>query len=151
LSFHRQRLFVLAEIDEERLKRETAPLKRTVADLERPQEVLDVERAVSYLRNVGSLWEESPRNLQRQFAREVFSRVVVEGPQVASVTPKAMYAPLFVLDRRERFGGEMGVVWLPGQETEQQYYTLAVNPNTGEPLAVPALVIPSGTESVGVV
>jgi site-specific DNA recombinase len=77
------RLFVLGEIDEDRLKQETAPLKRALGELERPQEVLDVERAVNYLRDVGCLWAESPRHLQRQFVREVFSRIVVEGPQVA--------------------------------------------------------------------
>ena len=31
-----------------------------------------------------------------------------------SITPKATYEALFVLDRRERFNDEMGVIWLPG-------------------------------------
>jgi site-specific DNA recombinase len=117
------RLFVLGEIDEARLKAETAPLKRALAEMERPQEVLDVERAVNLLRNMGRLWAESPRHLQREFTREVFGRIVVEGPQVTAITPKPAYAPLFLLDRRERFDGKLeklGVVWLPEQDSNLQ-------------------------------
>ena len=115
-----RRLFVLGEINEERLRQETAPLKRALAELERPQEVLDVELAVNYLRNVGVLWAESPRQLQREFVREVFSRIVVQGPQVVALTPRELYVPFFVLDRRERFEGEMGVVWRPRQDSNLQ-------------------------------
>ncbi len=57
---------------------------------------------------------------------------------------------LFVLDRRERFNDEMGVIWLPGQVFEQQYYTPVLNPRTGAPLAVPALVVPEYDEFVRV-
>jgi site-specific DNA recombinase len=118
-----RRLFVLGEIDEVRLKAETAPLKRTLAEAERPQEVLDVERAINYLRDMGTLWAESSRHLQRQFTREVFDRIVVEGPQVTAITPKAIYAPLFLLDRRERFEGKLeqvGVDWYPRQDSNLQ-------------------------------
>ena len=90
--------------DATRLKTETAPIKKRLAQIERPQEVLDVEAAVNYLRDVGSLWAESPRNLQREFVREVFQRIGVEGKQITTITPHSQYAPLFVLDRRERFG-----------------------------------------------
>ncbi len=38
--------------------------------------------------------------------REVFERTVVEGAELASITPKPLYAPLFVLDCRERSGGD---------------------------------------------
>lgn len=99
-----RRLFVLGEIDEERYRREASPLRRRLAELQRPREVLDVEQAVKYLRDVGSLWAQSPRRLQKEFVREVFQRIVVEGPEVAAITPQPLYAPLFVLDRRERFG-----------------------------------------------
>jgi site-specific DNA recombinase len=101
-----RRLYVLGEIDEGRYRQETAPIKRRLAELERPQEVLDVEQAVKYLRDVGSLWAQSSRNLKREFIREVFAQIVVEGPELASITPKPLYAPLFALDRRERFGGD---------------------------------------------
>ena len=37
-----------------------------------------------------------------------------------SITPKATYEALFVLDRRERFNDEMGVIWLPGQDSNLQ-------------------------------
>ena len=47
--------------------------------------------------------------------REVFGSISVKDAQVTSLTPRDDYAPLFVLDRRERFDGEMGVIWLPGQ------------------------------------
>ena len=98
------RLFVLGEIDEVRLRQETSPIKRSLAEMERPREVLDVEQAVNYLRDVGSLWAESPHDLQREFVREVFQRIVIEGREVVSITPRTLYAPLFVIDRRERFG-----------------------------------------------
>jgi site-specific DNA recombinase len=101
-----RRLFVLGEIDEERYSREAKPLRKRLAELERPREVLDVERAVAYLRDVGKLWAESPRTLQREFVGEVFQRIVVDGPEIATITPRDLYAPLFVLDRRERFGGD---------------------------------------------
>jgi hypothetical protein len=91
-------------VDEDTLTRETAPLKRTLAKEDEPREVLDVEEAIGYLRRVGELWSESPRNLQRQFVREVFQRIVVKGREVTVITPRPVYAPLFVLDRRERFG-----------------------------------------------
>lgn len=73
---------------------------------ERPREILDVERAVAYLRDVDRLWAESPTLLQREFGREVFQRIVVEGPEIVAITPRPMYAPLLVMDRRERFGGD---------------------------------------------
>lgn len=101
-----RRLYVLGEIDEGRYRREVSPLKRHLAELQRPQEVLDVERAVNCLRDVGVLWTGSPRWQQREFVREVFERMVIEGAELASITPKPLYAPLFVLDRRERFGGD---------------------------------------------
>ena len=101
-----RRLFVLGEIDENRYRRETSPLKRHLAEVERPQEALDVERAVNYLRDVGRLWAQSPRGQKREFVREVFARIVVEGRELISIMPKPLYAPLFVLDRRERFGGD---------------------------------------------
>ena len=101
-----RRLFVLGDIDEERYRREMLPLRRQLAKMERnDSEPLDVERALSYLRDVGSLWAESPRALQREFVREVFQRIVVEGKEIASLTPQPLYAPLFVIDRRERFDG----------------------------------------------
>ena len=99
-----RKLFVMGEIDDRALKAETAPLKARLAEIDRPREVLDVEAAVNYLRDVGSLWAESPRSLQREFVREVFQRITVEGKQVTTIIPHPAYAPLFVLDRRERFG-----------------------------------------------
>jgi len=53
---------------------------------------------------MGNLCNESPRSLQREFVREVFQRIGVEGPHVSAITPKPQYAPFFILDRRERFG-----------------------------------------------
>ena len=68
-----------------------------------------MEKAVQYLRDVGSLWAQSPRHLQREFVRQVFE--MVEGKR-AEICPKPLYAPLFVLDRRERFGGDF-CRWAP--------------------------------------
>lgn len=119
-----RRLFTLGEIDEERLRRESAALRQRLAEIDRPHEVLDIERAVNYLRDVGKLWAESARQLQRAFVREVFQRIVVDGPQVASITPKELYAPLFILDRRERFGGVSVLKnHLPGEPTAVDRFT----------------------------
>ena len=82
--------------------------------------VLDVEKAMGYLRRMGELWSASPRAQQREVVREVFERTVVRGPQVESISPKATYEALFVLDRRERFNDEMGVIWLPGKDSNLQ-------------------------------
>ena len=118
-----RRLFVMDEIDEARYRHETAPLRRRMAAIESPQEVLDVEKAISYLCDVGKLWAASPRGLQREFVQEVFQCVTVDGPQVATITPRDVYEPMFVLDRQRRFGGEFslinggGVDWLPGQDS----------------------------------
>ncbi len=101
-----RKLFVLGDIDEDRYRREASPLRRRIAELDRPQEVLDVERAVLYLCDVGGLWAESPRPQQREFVREVFERITIDGREIESVAPKPLYAPLFVVDRRERFGGD---------------------------------------------
>ncbi len=113
------RLFVLAEIDEARLKRETAPLKRALAEIDRPH-TIHLQDAVQHLGDIGRLFSSSSRSLQRQFAREVFDRIVVEDRQVTSMTPALAYAPFFLLDRRQRFAGEMGVVWRPRQDSNLQ-------------------------------
>jgi len=97
-----------------------------------------VERAVNYLRDVGRLWAGSPRGQKREFVREVFARIVVAGRELVSITPKPLYAPLFVLDRRKRFGGDFCRM-APRAGIED---SLPHNPRTGEPLGVPALVLP---------
>ena len=94
----------MGEIDEETLRREIEPLKRELVAVEEPAKALDVEEAMGYLQRVGALWSASPRAQQREFVREVFERIVVKGREVTAITPKAVYVPLFVLDRRERFG-----------------------------------------------
>ena len=118
-----RRFFVMGEIDEQRYKLETRSVRRRLAEIDQPRQVLDVEQAVYYLKDVGKLWSESSKR-QREFVREIFARIVIEDQQVASITPKPAYAPMFVLDRRERFGGEMarvgGVNWLPGQDSNLQ-------------------------------
>ena len=93
---------------------------RRLSAIDQPRTVIDAEVAVSYLRDAGKLWASSAREQQRAFVREVFDRIVVDGAQVAAITPKPLYEPMFVLDRRERFGGRVGVVWLPGQDSNLQ-------------------------------
>ena len=97
---------MLDEIDEDRYQREVRPLRQELNTIEEPAEVLDVERAVLYLRDVGALWAESPREQQRELVGLVFSSLEVQGSELASITPAPQYAPLFVVDRRERFGGD---------------------------------------------
>jgi hypothetical protein len=36
------------------------------------------------------------------------------------IHPKPQYLDLFVADRYERFGGDMCVIWLPGQDSNLQ-------------------------------
>ena len=115
-----RRLFVMEEIDEPRYHRETSDLRRRQDAIEPPQEVLDVEKAVLLLRDAGALWARGTRSEQRDFVQEVFERIVVTGPQVSAITPKPSYAPLFAIDRNERFAGDMGLVWLPGQDSNLQ-------------------------------
>ncbi|MEX1252852.1 MAG: hypothetical protein WEE64_00785 [Dehalococcoidia bacterium] len=101
-----RRLFVLDEIEEPRYLNEVKPLRARLGALQEPRDLLDLDRVVEYLHDVGSLWLDSPRGLQREFVREVFQRIVVDGKEVVTITPKASYAPLFVVDRHERFGGD---------------------------------------------
>ena len=44
-----------------------------------------------------------------------------EGPWVRHTKPKPQYAPLFALDRAERFGAAK-CYWFPGQVSGQHYY-----------------------------
>ena len=99
-------LFVLGEIDEQRYQKEAAPLRARLDELERPAQTLDVEKALLYLRDVGALWADSSHQVQRKFVREVFDGIVVDGKEITSLAPKPLYAPLFVIDRQERFEGE---------------------------------------------
>jgi hypothetical protein len=59
---------------------------------------------VRYLSDVGRPWAESRPDLQRRFVCDVFMSLEVEERELAAITPKAMYTPLFVVDRRVRFG-----------------------------------------------
>ena len=40
--------------------------------------------------------------------------------------------------------------WLPGQVSGQQHYTQSINPRSGDPWAVPALIVPEYDEFVRV-
>ena len=119
-----RRLFVMGEIDEARYREEIRPLRKLLAELACPVETVDAEQALLYLRDVGTLWATSSPTQQRTFVREVFERMELRGPQLTAITPQPQYVPFFVLDRQERFGGEMGVVggavWLPGQDSNLQ-------------------------------
>lgn len=105
-----KRLFVIGDIDEARYREEVAPLREQASEMEPPVETVGAERALQHLRSVGALWSESPRDQQRAFVREVFESMELRGPQLTAITPRAQYAPFFVFDRLERFGGEMGSV-----------------------------------------
>jgi len=71
---------------------------------------------------------------------------VVEGPEIAVTTPRPLYAPLFVVDRQERFGGDFCSL-APRAGVRP---TLLQNPRTGKPLGVPALVLPDRQGSLHV-
>lgn len=79
-----QRLFAIGEIDEPDYRQRVRPLRQQLGDVERPGEVLDVERAMAHLKDVGRLWAGSSRVSQQAFVRKVFSGLVIEGPQLPS-------------------------------------------------------------------
>ena len=110
-----RRLFVTGDIDETRYKREAAPHRRRLENLEKQTGPQEVEEAMRYIRSMGSLFSASERGIQREFIREVFDEIFVEGPQIISITLKPGYAPFFEIDRAERFGSDVGVVWLPDE------------------------------------
>lgn len=125
-----RRLYVTGDIDEARYRRETAELQRELSRLRNAADTFDPEKAMYYLRNGGALWAatEQDRQAQREFVRTVFDRIVVQGENLTELRPKAAYAPLFMLDRRERFAGDVGVVWLPEQVASKLNYTHVLIP-----------------------
>ena len=68
-------------------------MRKRFAELEQPKEFLDVDRAVYYLRDVGRLWAESPKETQREFVREVFARIVVGRPANSDTHPQTHVRP----------------------------------------------------------
>ena len=75
---------------------------------------------------------------------------MVEGPELATITPRPLYAPLFVLDRRERFG-QIGPDFCRMAPRAGGEEALLRNPRTGEPFGVPALVLPDERDVVVVI
>ncbi len=66
---------------------------------------------MNYLRDAGNLWAESPRNLQREFVREVFQRIGVEGKQVTAITPeKSVRSALYPRPPGAFWAGRAGVL-----------------------------------------
>ena len=116
-----RRLFVLGEIDEARYRREVAPLQRVlkVETVLTPR--VDLEGAAAYLRDVGSLFLECSREMRRTFAHTVFERLLVDGKQLAEITPRPEFHAAFLADRKARFDGNLACVeWLPGQDSNLQ-------------------------------
>ena len=142
-----QKLYAVGEIEEASYKREATAIRKRLAEVDQPREVLDVERAVYYLRDVGNLWADSPKDMQRAFVREVFDRIMVEGAQITSITPKTDYAPLFMLDRQERFGGVCSMVGATGVSPTQLNPT-SIKKSSKEMFLVPALILPVGHEGL---
>ena len=99
-----------AELDGHRRRlaaRYAAPMGRAVMDLGRAQ---------ALLREVGRLWKETGRPEQR----------AVRNQTVEAIEPRAAYRGWFVADRRARFGGNLCVEWLPGQDSEEPCYIPAL-------------------------
>lgn len=134
-----RRLFVIDDIDERRYRQETAPLRQRLTAIAAAAPTTDIERAMYHITRAGSLWRQSERQEQRDFVLRVFERIVVEGAQVTEIKPKPAYAPLFAIDRAERFGNEMGVIWLPGLVSRPLDYTPVANVWTSELFGVPCL------------
>ena len=67
----------------------------------------DMTAAAERLRDVGKLWAEGERGTQRDLVVQLFDRIVLDGVQIAELRPKPEYLPLFLIDRQERFGGDV--------------------------------------------
>lgn len=136
-----RRLFVIGDVDELSYRRDTAPLRQRLSELQGRRQILDVERAMYHMRNISQLWEQSDRKVQREFVTEVFDRIVIDGAQITELQPKAVYAPFFVLDRAARFGGEMcSMAPRAGLgATLLHIYNPVINPRSKVPFWVPAL------------
>jgi len=109
-----------AELDGHRRRlaaRYAAPMGRAVMDLGRAQ---------ALLREVGRLWKETGRPEQRALAVELLASVTVRNQTVEAIEPRAAYRGWFVADRRARFGGNLCVEWLPGQDSEEPCYIPAL-------------------------
>ncbi|MCH8199289.1 MAG: recombinase family protein [Chloroflexi bacterium] len=105
-----RRLFVLGEINEAEMKQAIAPLKKELATADRPQEAFDIEIALECIRDMGEAWRLAKGSgLSHDWLDTLLARIVVDGPQVTSITPTSACASLFVADREERFGGFMAV------------------------------------------
>ncbi|MHB8684797.1 MAG: recombinase family protein [Dehalococcoidia bacterium] len=114
-----RRLYVAEDIDDARYRRETEPLHRAIAAAQ-PATTTNVIELARYLQSVGHLFAKSELHEQRRFIQEVFAQLVVDREQLVELHPKPQYAALFVADRYERFGGDMCVIWLPGQDSNLQ-------------------------------
>jgi hypothetical protein len=72
--------------------------------LAEPLRLPEMNWARQRMRDIGSMLAGRPSDEQRRFVHEVFERLVVHEGVLWSLTPKAAFVPLFVVDRRARFG-----------------------------------------------
>lgn len=140
-----RRMYAKGDIEEAEYSRTVMPMKARIDELQRGVIPLDVEAALRYLSEVGGLWRMSDQPKQREFVNQVFERIVIEDHQVKEITPRSVYAPMFVLDRAARFEGALGCIVAPRAGVEgaqiQSAYEPVTNIKTGVPFLVPALVM----------
>lgn len=140
-------LFVMGEIDEDRFRREAAPLKQEIDRLEGAAVALDTERALQLLTDVGRTWAMGERRTQRDMVTKIFDRIVVDGAQVKEIAPKASYLPLFKIDRQQRFGGVVcSLAPRAGSSTTELHtgpgsYHPVIDTRTGAVFDIPALAV----------
>ena len=99
-----KRLYLAARLTESEYWRETLPLEQELQKLAEPLRLPEMNWARQRMRDIGSMLAGRPSDEQRRFVHEVFERLVVHEGVLWSLTPKAAFVPLFVVDRRARFG-----------------------------------------------
>ena len=100
-----RRLFVMGDVEELAYRREVQPLRQRLALLNAESTgSIDLRWATRRLQDIGSVYSANTLEPRRLFVHEVFARMTVKDGQLACVTPRPVFSPLFIVDRRLRFG-----------------------------------------------
>lgn len=117
-----------SDIDETRYLAEVKPLKLELAALSMTSEAVDLERAASYLVNLGALFAKASLELRRRFLVEVMGEMGVEGQWVRHIKPRPQYAALFALDRGRTLRRRQMLLapWADSEETQVNLHAAAI-------------------------
>ncbi|MEK7878171.1 MAG: hypothetical protein AAB325_18520, partial [Pseudomonadota bacterium] len=100
--------FIWGDLSEVEYREQSRQLKTQLAQIPTPALLLDLRKALSYMKDFKSLVEKSSPELQRKFVSEVLRQVKIKDKVVVAIEPKPAYLPLFVLDRAKKLSGVVG-------------------------------------------